>query len=255
MNNEEKSSLIAKRLAQMKGASPAPVPPKPEAKPAIPPTPVKPAPQAKGTEYRKAARVEEKPDNFSKRYSLILLIGIPALIIFSLSGLYFVFASRIVPEQQPEQVAPPEFSLQADASPQASSEPASPSVSNKEQEYADYARSISGKEDPMAPADIPVYEEPPVIAAPPVKISVSLLGTVLDEPKVALLEVTKPSGEKKKFKAREGSSAEGLIVQKIDNNSVTLTDSRELYQVNLGSSTEITRDGSPAAQVRSTVPR
>lgn len=217
----EQESLIAKRLARME--PPAPLVQKESVEKSPPPNPP-------ATEPLKAAA----PGSQS-RLTRYLLLGMGMVFLFSLSGLYFVFASRIMPEKSPVLVTPPiavgEASPQGDASAEAEAD--------TEQEFVNWARSVSGKEDPFVP-DLPAEPEEPVqpTAPRPPRLFVTVLGTITNEPRIALLEVV-VGGEKKRLRAKESETIEGFVVEKIDKGSVTIRNAAEISNLTLGSTAPI----------------
>lgn len=229
MKNEERSSLIAKRLAQMEGNAPPTSPPEIISAPPAPPE----------RRYSPEAVRQNSPDeHFTSSYTRYLVLGMAAVVLFSAAGIYYVFSSQPAVEPYPPAISP-EYS-DSGASGTTTEESSLAAEVDSDQQYYKFARSVAGKEDPFVAPDSPLLKEPSPLPPPAPKVSISLLGTIIDEPKMALLEIAE-QGKTKRIKAKEGESMEGFTVKKIEKGSILLDRSEESFQLTLGAATELTK--------------
>lgn len=238
MNEGQKDSLISRRLAEMnKEISPPPEPSRAGGEKI--PLPSSALPKTGAPRIKK----KEKLPPEGVRILLVLSLGFLTLILFSGLWMYNLFASRLTDTTSSTNLP----TASESAAPETASSAAvikEDRFSKKEKEYAELARALAGKEDPFespfgnsnVPAEEPAASPPPT--APP--ISFTLLGIIIDEPKMALVEITK-NGESRRVRIREGLSYEGFRVALIDYDRkiIALTGPKDTYQISMGTTLSI----------------
>lgn len=236
MNEGQKNSLISRRLAEMNKEISPPEP----SRAAAEKIPL----QSSALPKTVAPRIKKKEKLPPEGIRILLVLSLGFLTIILCSGLwmYNLFASRLTDAASSSNLpAASESAIPETAS--AAAVIKEDRFSKKEKEYAQLARALAGKEDPFESpfGNSTVPEEPAAPPPPPAPpISFTLLGIIVDEPRMALVEITK-NGESRRVRIREGFSYEGFKVALIDYDRkiIALTGPKDTYQISMGTTLSI----------------
>ncbi len=238
MDNGQKHSLISRRLAEMSKEMSPPEPTEAGEGKAPLPSPLS---QPRFNPRVRPSREKLSPEGSRILFSLVL--GFLTIALISGLWMYNLFASRLQdagPAALPLPAAEPTPAGTASVSAVVKED----RFSKKEKEYAELARSLAGREDPFESpfGNSSVPNEEPVAAAPPPAppVSFTLLGIIIDEPRMALVEIVK-NGESRRIRMRVGSAYEGFRVTQIDidRKVISLTGPKDTYQISMGTTLSI----------------